>query len=457
MKKIDTFIENYKKPSYEKRIESLHQLRYLIEEHEAMLVKAIEKDLNRSDYETLTAEIYPFYKEINYHIKNLKKNMGQKRVSGAISAIGAKNYIEKIPYGTVAIISPWNYPFLLAFLPMVGAIAAGNQVILKPSEYSVYTTQAIVDIFKGKTDFLLVINGATRETQTIIKSKINYVFFTGSTNVGKLIMKQCSKELIPHTLELGGKSPCLVTQSANLKVAAKRILWGKMLNAGQTCIAPDYVLVHDSIKEEFEKELITQAEHLINNKEKFSNIISQSHFDRLSTLLNSDDYHIIYKQDIEQDLTIGLTIVEASLQSLMMKEEIFGPILPVIPYHKHQEAIDLVHEVCPSPLAMYIFSETKETVERFSFNINSGAVCINDVIMHINNNKLPFGGMGASGIGQYHGQYSFDTFSHSRAVLKNKGNLFMDLRYKLDDQKVKSLKPKKRKQKQIIKEKQASV
>lgn len=436
MNNIKEFTKNLKPYSYENRISNLKKLKEIVEKHEDEIILAINKDLNRSNYETLLAEIYPFYKEINYFIKNLKKLMKPKKVKGSFATFGAKNYIESRPYGVVAVISPWNYPFQLGLIPIVGAIAAGNKIILKPSEISTNTSRLIKEIFEDIKDFMLVVEGGVEETTEILNSDIDYVFFTGSTNVGKIIMKSCAEKLIPHTLELGGKSPCIIEKSADLKVASKRIIWGKLLNAGQTCIAPDYVLVHEDVKDKFIEEIIREAKDVVSKKKQFSKIISKNHFERLKNLIENDEDKFVYKQNINEAQTIGLTILHATKYSDIMKEEIFGPILPILTYDKREDAVKLSKEICKNPLALYLFTDCDKDIKYYSENILSGGMCVNDVIMHINNSSLPFGGVGQSGIGNYHGKYSFDTFSHKRGVLVNKNNLKFDLRYSINDENI---------------------
>ncbi|WP_455716112.1 aldehyde dehydrogenase family protein [Anaerosporobacter sp.] len=433
MKELKNFTQSFKPASYSERISRLEELKRIVETHEADIVTAINNDLNRSNYETLMAEIYPFYKEINYFIKHLKVLMKPHKVKGNIATFGSKNYIEKRPYGFVAVISPWNYPFQLGLVPIVGAIAAGNKVILKPSEISTNTSNIIVKLFQPLQEFMLVVDGGVEETTSILNANIDYVFFTGSTKVGKIIMKSCAENLIPHTLELGGKSPCIVENSANFTVAAKRLVWGKLFNAGQTCIAPDYVLVREENKEKFVETLITEAKKMVAKKERFTKIISQNHYNRLLQLLQGEENNFIYQQKIEEEQTLGLTILSATKDSAIMKEEIFGPILPILTYKSAKEAVELSHSVCKNPLSLYVFTNSKQDINFYSKHILSGGMCVNDVIMHFNNDYLPFGGVGQSGIGSYHGKYSFDTFSHARSVLVNLNSLRFDVRYQIND------------------------
>lgn len=433
MIQLENFTHSFKPSTYSERISRLQELKRIVENHEVDILTALNKDLNRSNYETLMAEIYPFYKEINYFLKHLKVLMNPKRKKGHIATFGSKNYVEKRPYGIVAVISPWNYPFQLGLLPVVGAIAAGNKVILKPSELSTHISKLLFDIFCPLQEFMLVVEGGVEETTAILNSNIDYVFFTGSTKVGKIIMKSCAEKLIPHTLELGGKSPCIIENSADFTVAAKRILWGKLFNAGQTCIAPDYVLIREENKEKFVETLIKVAEKMVSKKERFTKIISPSHYDRLLQLLNKEEENIVYQQKIEEEQILGLTILSTTKDSALMKEEIFGPILPILTYKSAKEAVALTYEICKNPLALYVFTNSKQDIDFYSRFILSGGMCVNDVIMHVNNPNLPFGGVGQSGIGNYHEKYSFDTFSHARGVLVNQNNLRFDLRYQIND------------------------
>lgn len=440
MKELENFTKSFKPASYTERISRLEELRRIVETSETDIVNAIYKDLNRSNYETLMSEIYPFYKEIRYFIKHLKQLMKPHNVKGNIATFGARNYVERRPYGIVAVISPWNYPFQLGLLPIVGAIAAGNKIILKPSEISNHTSNILANLFKPLHEFILVVEGGVEETNSILKANIDYVFFTGSTKVGKIIMKSCAENLIPHTLELGGKSPCIVENSANFKVAAKRIIWGKLFNAGQTCIAPDYVLVREDNKEQFVNTLITEAKKMVAKKERFNKIISPSHYNRLLQLLQGEDENFLYQQKIDEEQILGLTILSATTDSAVMKEEIFGPILPILTYKSAEDAVALSHTICKNPLALYVFTNSKQDIDFYSRNILSGGMCVNDVIMHFNNSHLPFGGVGQSGIGNYHGKYSFDTFSHTRSVLANKNSLRFDMRYQINDTLITKLK-----------------
>jgi aldehyde dehydrogenase (NAD+) len=433
MEQLENFTQAFKPASYSERISRLQELKRIVETHEADIVTAINKDLNRSNYETLMAEIYPFYKELNYFLKHLTVLMKAQKKRGSITTFGSKNYVERRPYGIVAIISPWNYPFQLGLIPIVGAIAAGNKVILKPSEISTHTSNILVDLFQTLDEFMLVVEGGVEETTAILNANIDYVFFTGSTKVGKIIMKSCAEKLIPNTLELGGKSPCIVENSADFKVAAKRILWGKLFNAGQTCIAPDYVLVREDNKEQFVETLIIEAKKMVSKKERFTKIISPSHYNRLLQLLKGEEQNIVYQQQIEDEQTLGLTILSSNKDSSIMKEEIFGPILPILTYKSANDAVALSMEICKNPLALYVFTNSIQDIDFYSRYILSGGMCVNDVIMHFNNSHLPFGGVGQSGIGSYHGIYSFDTFSHARSVLVNKNNLRYDMRYRIND------------------------
>lgn len=439
MNRISNFTNEFKPYSYEDRILNLKRLKAIVEKNEKRILKAIDLDLNRSNHETLLSELYPFYKEINYFVKNLKKLMKPQCVKGDLASFGSKNYLERHPYGIVAVISPWNYPFQLGLIPIAGAIAAGNKIILKPSEISTYTTRVLCEIFKEVEDFMLVIDGGPNTVQHILDSDIDYVFFTGSTDIGKIIMKSCAEKLIPHTLELGGKSPCIIEDSSDIAVAVKRIIWGKLLNAGQTCIAPDYILVKDSIKNKFTSALVKEAKHAVSQKDKFSKLISEKHYVRVKRLLEDKKNIVVYQQDIDQAQTVGLTILLAKKDSRVMQEEIFGPILPIMIFKTKEEAVKLSKDICKNPLAFYLFTKNREDVSYYSKHILSGGMCVNDVILHVNNNDMPFGGVGQSGIGSYHGKYSFDTFSHTRATLINTNNLLFDMRYRINDSNVSKL------------------
>jgi len=416
------------------RTQMLTKLGQVIRSHEAEIMAALKKDLNKSDFEAYMSEIGILLEEIRFALKNLKKWSKPQKVKSALAQVGSKSYIYPEPYGVVLIIAPWNYPVQLSFAPLIGAIAAGNCAILKPSELTPETSKLISELIEKNfpSEYISVLQGNAETTQLLLKEKFDYIFFTGSVTVGKVIMEAAAKHLTPVTLELGGKSPCIVHKDANLKLAAKRIAWGKFINAGQTCVAPDYLYVHHDVKEEFIaslKEAITEiySEDVFKGG-TFTRIVSDRHFKRLVTFL--DDGKITHggRQNSEL-LTIEPTLLsEVTWDDPVMQEEIFGPILPIFEFDNEIAMINKIND-CPKPLALYIFSESKNFQDRIVNNISFGGGCINDTVYHLSSPYLPFGGVGESGMGAYHGKGSFDVFSHQKGVLKQTTFFDLPLRY----------------------------
>lgn len=406
------------------RIEQLDKLSEAIKRHEGNIMEALYRDLGKNEFESYATEIGYTLQSIRYLRNNVKKWAKPRKVKTPFYHAFTKSYIHKEPYGTVLIVGPFNYPFQLLIEPLIGAIAAGNSVVLKPSENTPTVAAAvrklIEETFEGT--FVTVIEGEKETTSALIHAPFDYIFFTGSVPVGRIVMEAAAKNLVPVTLELGGKSPVIVDQSANIAVAAKRIIWGKLLNTGQTCIAPDYVLAHESVKEE----LIQQMKAAIisfygadaSQSVDYGRIVNNRQFDRLASIIEGDREHIVYGGKIDRDkLYIEPTLLEAtSWNNAAMQDEIFGPILPILGYSRLEEAIRTIN-ARPKPLALYLFTEQdsvkKEVLERVSF----GGGCINDTIIHAANHNLPFGGVGNAGIGAYHGKYSFDLFSHAKSVM----------------------------------------
>ncbi|KEI86513.1 aldehyde dehydrogenase [Clostridium botulinum] len=416
------------------RIEALKKLKHNIKINENNIFKALKIDLNKSEFETFITEIGIVYDEINGAIKNIKKWSKPKKVKTPITNFLASSYIYNEPYGVALIMSPWNYPFQLIMAPLVGAISAGNCVLLKPSELAIETEKVIVKIIKDtfSDEYIGVITGGIEESTTLLKEKFDYIFYTGGINVGKIVMRAAAEHLTPITLELGGKSPCIVDKDANIDLAARRIAWGKFLNAGQTCVAPDYLVVHRNIKEK----LISSIENYIVEffgentfeSEDYPRIINERHFKRLEGYLKEGKIVSGGNTDIN-NLYIEPTIIEGiNFENRIMEEEIFGPIFPVIEFENIDKVIDIVKNN-PKPLALYYFSENKEKQEFIIKNISFGGGCINDTIMHLSTSTLPFGGVGSSGIGGYHGRASFDTFSHKKSILKKSNLIDVKIRY----------------------------
>lgn len=415
------------------RIENLKKLKKEILKNESNIKEALKKDLNKSYSEAYMTEIGMTLSELNYVIKHTKKWTKKKIVPTPIAHFPSISYTVPEPYGIVLILAPWNYPFMLMMEPLIGAISSGNTVILKPSEFAPHTANIIEKIIKNcfKEEYVAVIQGEKEVSQKLIDSDVDYIFYTGGTKVGKIVMESASKNLTPVTLELGGKSPCIIDENYNMKLAAKRLVFGKLLNAGQTCIAPDYVLVNRIVKKEFIKWIkyyLKQflGEDILNNKD-YPKIINRRHFDRLIALIENQKIVFGGKNNI-QTLKIEPTIIDnPNRNSMIMNEEIFGPILPIIEYENIQEAIDYIHSY-EKPLALYLFTNNRKLENRILNQISFGGGCINDTIIHIANPNMPFGGIGYSGIGGYHGKSSFDTFSHNRSITK-KFRLDLPLRY----------------------------
>ncbi|MDJ0509114.1 MAG: aldehyde dehydrogenase [Crocosphaera sp.] len=416
------------------RKQQLKKLKQLMIDYENEISEALYKDLGKSQFESYLAEIRIIKEEINYALKHLKKWLKSRSVSTPIEQFPATAFIQPQPKGVVLIISPWNYPFSLAVLPLIGAIAAGNCAIVKPSEISIHTSKLLEKIINNNFDsaYIKIVEGGKEISQKLLQEKFDHIFFTGSPSVGKIVMEAATKNLTPVTLELGGKSPCIVDKNINLKETAKRIIWGKFINAGQSCIAPDYLLVNQRIKSTLLEALCQAIQEFFGEEPSkspdYGRIINEHHFKRLSALLQSGKI-IIGGQFIPEMRYISPTIMdEVSANFPIMQEEIFGPILPIIDYKEIEEAITFINQR-PKPLAIYLFSNDKKQQKIVIEKTISGAVCLNDTVMQYGVPQLPFGGIGNSGIGSYHGKASFDIFSHYKSVLNRSFWLETNLRF----------------------------
>ena len=405
-----------------------------IQNHEDEIVTALKLDFKKSEFETYLTEINFVLSELKLTIKSIHKWAKPQLVLPSFLNFPSTDYIYKEPFGKVLIISPWNYPFQLALCPAIAAIAAGNQVILKPSELTENTSKIISKIISETFDknHVEVIEGGILETEKLLAQRWDYIFFTGSVGVGKIIAKAAAVNLTPVTLELGGKNPCIIDETANLKLAAKRIVWGKFLNAGQTCIAPDYLLVHQKIKpqiiEYLKKEIALAYSGKIENSEDYPRIINEKNWKRQLDLLDGEKI-IFGGKSNPTDFYIEPTLVdEPKLDSKLMEDEIFGPILPILSYNSENE-IEKIISRYEKPLAFYVFSGNKKFIKKQLITNSFGGSCVNDTIVHFTNHRLPFGGVGHSGIGSYHGKRSFDTFSHHKAVVKKATWLDIPIRY----------------------------
>jgi len=416
--------------SYSFRLEQLKKLKESITSHEDDLYKSFILDFNKSKFDVYTTEFALVLSELDFQIKHLRKLMKPKKVRTSIINFPSKGKIIASPYGSVLIMSPWNYPFQLTFSPLVGALAAGNTAVVKPSNYTPETSKVIASILSCfDSKYIAVVTGGREENKKLLDSHFDYIFFTGSSTVGKLVMEKASHFLTPVSLELGGKSPCIVTQSSNLKIAAKRIVWGKFINAGQTCIAPDYVLCHESVKKEFVslcKEQIKKFYYSTGKlDESFPYIVNQKHFSRINSLIDKEK---VVMGGRCYDRTIEPTIMEnVNYNDPIMSMEIFGPVLPIITYDDINKVESKINDG-PTPLSFYVFSNNKQEIKKLLTNVKFGGACVNDTIMHITNDKLPFGGMGESGMGSYHGVHTFNTFSHLKSILI-KGKHEINMKY----------------------------
>ncbi|HDE3439218.1 TPA: aldehyde dehydrogenase [Staphylococcus aureus] len=406
------------------RKEQLKKLSKSIKSYESDILEALYTDLGKNKVEAYATEIGITLKSIKNARKELKNWTKTKNVDTPLYLFPTKSYIKKEPYGTVLIIAPFNYPFQLVFEPLIGAIAAGNTAIIKPSELTPNVARVIKRLINETFDanYIEVIEGGIEETQTLIHLPFDYVFFTGSENVGKIVYQAASENLVPVTLEMGGKSPVIVDETANIKVASERICFGKFTNAGQTCVAPDYILVHESVKDDLITALSKTLREFygqnIQQSPDYGRIVNLKHYHRLTSLLNSAQMNIVFGGHSDEDERyIEPTLLDhVTNDSAIMQEEIFGPILPILTYQSLDEAIAFIHQR-PKPLSLYLFSEDENATQRVINELSFGGGAINDTLMHLANPKLPFGGVGASGMGRYHGKYSFDTFTHEKSYI----------------------------------------
>lgn len=433
MNKLHDFFQTGKTLSEQFRCEQLLKLKASLKHHELQLLEALKLDLNKPEQEAYSSEIGMIYDEIQFALKNLKSWMKRKKVNSPITLFYSKSYIYKVPCGVVLIIAPWNYPAQLVLSPLIGAIAAGNCAVIKPSEYTSNVTKVLQSIisYAFTPEYITLIEGDGAEIipKLINNFEFNYVFFTGSTIVGKNIAKLCIEKLIPYTLELGGKSPAIIDNEINLDVTCKRLIWSKFFNAGQTCIAPDYVLVDYRIKDAFiEKLKLTIKQFYPDNLNDLAKIINPKRFNILYKYIQ--DNEVIYggKHDIN-NLTIEPTIInEPNLNSEIMTEEIFGPILPIISFHNKEQLYEIINRN-PNPLSLYIYSLNNRFCEEIIQKIPFGGGGVNIGLFHLVNPRLPFGGIMNSGNGKYHGKYSFDTFSNTKSIVNTATFLDIPIKY----------------------------
>lgn len=415
------FFQTGKTADIKFRKQQLQKLKDAVKKNEDKLYSAIYKDFGKSEFDTFSTEISFIYNEIDYYLKNLSSLAHPTDVSTNLVNLPGKSRIYYEPHGNTLVIGAWNYPFQLSIVPAISAIAAGNTVILKPSEIVENSAQAMQDLVSSAFDESLfaVVQGGPEETGHLLELKFDKIFFTGSPAVGKIVYQAAAKNLTPVTLELGGKSPAIVTSNANLNVAAKRIVWGKFLNAGQTCIAPDYILADKLIKNELLSKIKEYIEKYNYNpkSENFTRIVNRKHFDRLTALIDPEKIYYGGETDAEKLYMQPCVLDHVSFDDPVMQEEIFGPILPVIAYQDFDSALQWIKDN-EKPLSAYIFTENSFEKNKFLKEISFGGGCINDTLMHITNENLPFGGIGNSGLGSYHGQFGFESFSHRKSVIE---------------------------------------
>jgi aldehyde dehydrogenase (NAD+) len=406
----------------------------MLKENESEIYYALKQDLNKSKHEAFVTELGFLYSELDFALKNLKTWMAAEKVPSPMSHKGSNSYILKEPYGVVLVIAPWNYPLQLALAPAIGALAAGNCVIIKPSEQAKSTSQLLSALIQSTFDpsLFYVAEGGKDTTHTLLDEQFDYIFYTGSAPAGKEVMNRASEHLTPVTLELGGKSPAIVDTDANINLAAKRIVWAKFTNAGQTCAAPDYLYVHEDAKFQLMKALVKQIKNLFGKhplyNEDYTRIINEKHFNRLISFLNNGDIVHGGKFD-DSTLLIEPTILDKiTWEDNVMQEEIFGPILPVLSFQTIEDALYTIRRQ-DKPLALYYFGENEKIQEQVIEFISFGGGAINDAMLHLANPYLPFGGVGKSGMGAYHGKYSFDTFTHEKSILRQTTKFDLPFRY----------------------------
>ena len=425
------------------RIRQLKSLYQAILYFQEEIFEALRQDLSKSKEESYATEIGMVLSEISYAIKHLKHWCRPTKVKTELSQFHAKSCIYPEPYGVVLIIAPWNYPFQLAVSPLVSALAAGNCATIKPSELSPHVSAVLSKLITScfESRYCAVVEGGISVSTALLEQPYDYIFFTGGERVGKIVMSKAAEHLTPVTLELGGKSPCIVDQTANIPVAAKRIAWGKVLNAGQTCVAPDYILVHHTVSDYLIEELGKSFTQFYGpqpqNNPDYPAIINATHFERLKALLCYGKVRGGWLNESERKIAPAI-IEQPQLDSPLMQEEIFGPLLPVVVYGELQEAIQFV-SCRPKPLALYLFSESQVVQRQVLSRLSFGGGCINDTISHLVSHQLPFGGVGTSGMGAYHGKAGFDTFTHNKSILSKSTWLDLPVRYPPWDGKLEAL------------------
>ncbi len=416
------------------RLAALQKLYHAISGHEAEIHDALKKDLGKSGFESYMCETGMVLEEISYMLKHTPKFAREQRVRTPLAQFHSRSYKKPSPYGVTLIMSPWNYPFMLTLSPLVDALAAGNTAVVKPSAYSPHTSEVLRLILSEcfEPQYVAVVTGGRAENTRLLHEHFDYIFFTGSQNVGKEVMRNAAEYLTPVTLELGGKSPCIVDQTADIKLAAKRIVFGKYLNCGQTCVAPDYVYCHRSVKEKLIKEVQKQIRRQYGKQplrnSDYGKIINEKHFDRILGLI--DEQKVVHGGGSDRNtLRIEPTVMDnVTFFDAVMQEEIFGPVLPILTFDSLDEAIRRINSM-PHPLALYLFTSDKKAAGKVTARCGFGGGCINDTIIHLATSEMGFGGFGESGMGAYHGKTGFDTFTHYKSIVDKKTWIDLPMRY----------------------------
>ena len=427
-----TFFNTHTTKDLNFRKAQLQKLKKVVKSNEKLLYDAIYQDFGKSEFETFGTEISFIYKDIDYYLKNLKSFAKPKNVlTNIVNQMGSSKIVFE-PLGNCLVIGAWNYPYQLTLTPVIAAIAAGNTCMIKPSELPENTMKAMAKLINENFDaqFLYVVEGGVEETSAILKLRFDKIFFTGSPRVGKIVYKAAAEHLTPVTLELGGKSPAFVTEKADLQIAARRIVWGKFINAGQTCVAPDYLYVAENIKAKFLEVLIEEIKkrNYTDNVDHYCKIINERNFDRLEKMIDHEKVVFGGETNREKRYISPTVLDNVTWEDAVMQEEIFGPILPILTYKNLETAMQTVVEG-EKPLSAYLFSNDAKEQELFTEKLSFGGGCINDTLMHLSNDRLPFGGVGNSGIGHYHGKFGFIAFSHQKAILKKSNYLEPELKY----------------------------
>lgn len=416
------------------RVEMLKKLYDAVKKYETEICQALTADLGKSDFEGFMCEVGLTLTEISYMIRHTRRFAGEHTVHTPLAQFASRSYRKPSPYGNTLIMSPWNYPFLLTIDPLADAIAAGNTAVVKPSAYSPATSAVIEKLVAECFDaeYVAVVTGGRKENAALLEKKFDFIFFTGSQNVGREVLRHAAENLTPVVLELGGKSPCIVDSTAKLKLAAKRIVFGKYLNCGQTCVAPDYILCHRSVKEQFIKEVCAQIEKQYGKtplqNPDYGKIINEKHFERLCGLIDSNK--TVYGGGTDRTaLKIAPTVMDnVTWEDAVMQEEIFGPIMPILTFDSFDEVYSMLADR-PRPLALYLFSESRERIREVTACCAYGGGCINDTVIHLATSEMGFGGVGESGMGAYHGREGFNAFSHSKSIVDKKTWMDLPMRY----------------------------